>query len=630
MQQRNPVFRTLALAIALALPSVAMAEIADDATELDEIVVTGTRTDVAIEDSLVPAQVIGREEIERSQAHSLAELLKGRAGLNMTNQGGHGKLTSLFMRGAESDHVLVMVDGIRIGSATAGLASFQDLPVDQIERIEIIRGPRSSLYGSEAIGGVIQIFTRKGGIGFEPHFRIGAGSNNLREASAGFSNRGERGWISAEGAYQETDGINACRGSGTLFQGCFADEPDLDGYRNVSVSLRGGLELNDALTLEGNFLNADADNEYDGSIYGGNETETTQQVLGSKLTWRPNASVKITAQAGRSADKSDAYFRQAGIRSYVNTFDTRRDTAAVQADFALATGQLLTVGGDWQQDQVTSTTAFSIDSRDNTAAFVEYQGKFGAHQLQASVRNDDNEQFGNHSTGSIGWGMSLGNDFKLNATYGTGFKAPTFNDLYYPFGGNPDLEPEESRSLNLGIGQYADAWNWTFNVFETRIDSLTGYDSFFNLVQVDKARIRGAELTFVTSIVGWDLSTQLSYVDPRADARLTAEGLDNPNYGNLLPRRAPRTGRIDIDRSFGDFRYGTTLNGASARYDDAANNVRLGGHGTVDLRVEYVVTEDWTLQARASNVFDRDYETIAWYNQPGREYGLSLRYRPAR
>ncbi len=640
MQHRLSVFpslHALAFAIALALPSIAHAEIAADATDLDEIVVTGTRTDVAIEDSLVPAQVIDREEIERTQARSLPELLKGRAGINLTNQGGAGKLTSLFLRGAESDHVLVLIDGIRVGSATAGTTMFQDLPVDQIERIEIIRGPRSSLYGSEAIGGVIQIFTRKGGMGFEPHFRIGAGSNNLREASAGFSNRGERGWISAEGAYQETDGINACRGRGAdptipgdFGAGCFTDEPDQDGYRNVSVSLRGGVEVGEDVTLEGHFLNADADNEYDGSVFGGNETETTQRVLGSKLTWTPGERFKLTAQAGRTADKSDAYFRAAGVRSYVNTFDTQRDTASLQADFAFADGQLLTAGGDWQRDEVTSTTEFLVTERDNTGVFVEYQGRFGAHQLQASVRNDDNEQFGNHTTGSVGWGMSLNNDFRLNASYGTGFKAPTFNDLYYPFGGNPDLKPEESKSFNVGIGQYAENWNWTFNLFQTRIDALTGYDSFFNLVQIDEARIRGAELTFATTFAGWDLSTQLSYADPRARAHLTAEGTDNPNYDNLLPRRAPRTGRIDLDRNFGAFRFGTTLNGASARYDDAANTVRVAGYGTVDLRLEYAVNADWTLQARATNVFDREYETIAWYNQPGREYGLSLRYRPAR
>lgn len=623
-------FQVLALAIAMTLPAVASAEISAGATDLDKIVVTGTRTDVAIEDSLVPAQVIDREEIERTQARSLPELLKGRAGINLTNQGGAGKLTSVFLRGAESDHVLVLVDGVRIGSATAGLASFQDLPVDQIERIEIVRGPRSSLYGSEAIGGVIQIFTRKGGIGFEPHFRIGAGSNNLREASAGFSNRTERGWISAEGAYQETDGINACRGSGTLFQGCFADEPDDDGYRNVSVSLRGGVNLTEALTLEGHFLNADADNEYDGSIFGGNEAKNTQRVAGGKLTWNASDRVKLAVQAGRADDKSDAYYRDAAtpdLRTFVNTFDTQRDTAAVQADITLTEGHLLTAGGDWQQDNITSTTGFSVDSRDNTGVFVEYQGRIGAHQLQASVRNDDNEQFGNHATGSAGWGMAFGDGFRLNASYGTGFKAPTFNDLYYPGSESPDLKPEQSRSLNIGVAQYKDNWNWTFNVFETHIDDLIVFVYLPPTYQgvglnVDEARIRGAEFTFGVQLAGFDISTQLSHLDPRN----RSAGYED----NLLARRSRNTARVDVDRSFGDFRIGLTGNGASHRYDNLANTVRLAGYGTLDLRLEYAFHPDWTLQARATNVFDREYETIAWYNQPGREYGLSLRYQPAR
>ena len=614
----------------MTLPAVASAEISAGATDLDKIVVTGTRTEVAIEDSLVPAQVIDRKEIERTQARSLPELLKGRAGINLTNQGGAGKLTSVFLRGAESDHVLVLVDGVRIGSATAGLASFQDLPVDQIERIEIVRGPRSSLYGSEAIGGVIQIFTRSGSLGFSPNFRIGGGSNNLREASAGFSNRTQRGWISAEGAYQETDGINACRGSGTLFQGCFADEPDDDGYRNVSVSLRGGVNLTEALTLEGHFLNADADNEYDGSIFGGNEAENTQRVAGGKLTWNASDRVKLAVQAGRADDKSDAYYRDAAtpdLRTFVNTFDTQRDTAAVQADITLAEGHLLTAGGDWQQDNITSTTGFSVDSRDNTGVFVEYQGRIGAHQLQASVRNDDNEQFGNHVTGSAGWGMAFGDGFRLNASYGTGFKAPTFNDLYYPGSESPDLKPEQSKSLNIGVAQYKDNWNWTFNVFETHIDDLIVFVYLPPTYQgvglnVDEARIRGAEFTFGVQLAGFDISTQLSHIDPRN----RSTGYED----NLLARRSRNTARVDVDRSFGDFRIGLTGNGASHRYDNLANTVRLAGYGTLDLRLEYAFHPDWTLQARATNVFDRQYETIAWYNQPGREYGLSLRYQPAR
>ena len=609
----------LAAAVALALPFAAQAQ---DATELDEVVVTGTRTDIPLQDSLVPAQVITREDIERSQARSLVDVLKGRAGVGFSNQGGLGKLTTLNLRGTESDQVLVLVDGIRIGSATAGLASFQDLPVDQIERIEIVRGPRSSLYGSEAIGGVIQIFTRRGGQGLSRELRIGGGSHNLREASGGFAYGGERGWIGANAAYQETDGINACRGSGTLFQGCFTDEPDDDGYRNVSLNVRGGYRFTDTLTLEGHALNADAFNEFDGSSFSGNEADNVQRVLGGKLTWKPSTRATLSTQFGRASDESDNHFANAATdtRTYVSTFDTRRDNASLQGDFAIGEQHLLTAGADWLRDEITSTTPFTVDTRDNTGVFVEYQGRFGAHRLQASVRNDDNEQFGSHATGTLGWGMDLARGFKLTASAGTGFKAPTFNDLYYPGFSNPDLEPEESRSLNLGVAQYGDGWNWTFNVYDTRVDELIGYDSSFNIVNIEEARIRGAELTGAVTLAGIDISAELSHTDPR---NRTA----GVTHDNLLPRRARNTARVDLDRAFGDFRVGLTANGASHRYDNVANSVRLAGYGTLDLRLEYAITDTWSVQARASNVFDRQYETIAWYNQPGREYGLSLRYR---
>ncbi|WP_062351425.1 TonB-dependent vitamin B12 receptor [Pseudoxanthomonas mexicana] len=616
----------LAAAVALALPFTASAQ---DATELDEVVVTATRTIVPLQDSLAPTQLITRDDIERSQSRSLVDLLKGRAGIGFSNQGGLGKLSTINIRGTESDHVLVLVDGIRIGSATAGLASFQDLPVDQIERIEIVRGPRSSLYGSEAIGGVIQIFTRRGSQGLSRELRVGGGSNNLREASGGFSYGGERGWIGANAAYQETDGINACRGSGTLFQGCFTDEPDDDGYRNVSLNVRGGYQLSDTLALEGHVLNANAFNEFDGSIYGGNEADNVQQVLGSKLTWKPSAGMMLTAQVGRASDKSDNYFADAaaGTRTFVSTFDTRRDTASLQGDFAFGERHLLSAGADWQRDEVTSSIDFvndtigvPVDSRDNTGMFIEYQGRFGAQQVQASVRNDDNDQFGNHVTGNLGWGLGFGSGFKLTANAGTGFKAPTFNDLYYPFSGNALLEPERSKTLDIGLSQYGDAWNWGVNVYETRIKDLIALDSNWLPANTDEARIRGFELTGAVTLAGFDIAAQVSRTDPR---NRTA-GL---NYDNLLARRARNTARLDVDRAFGDFRIGVTGYGTSQRYDNAANSVGLAGYGTLDLRLEYAITKEWSVQARASNVFDREYETIAWYNQPGREYGLSLRYR---
>ncbi len=612
-------YHTLSLALALALPGVAAAQNAP--TELDDITVTATRTPISIENSVVPVQVIDRAQIDRSQATTLQDLLRGRAGLDFTNQGGIGKITSLFLRGTNSNQVLVLVDGVRIGSATNGMATLQDLPIDQIERVEIVRGPRSSLYGSEAIGGVIQIFTRTAGQGLQQNLAITAGSNNLRQVGAGFSNRGERGWISAQGGYQDTDGINACRGTAAGWgAGCYADEPDRDGYRNTSINVRGGYALSETLNLEGHVLNSASRNEYDGSIFGGNEADNRQQVYGAKLAWLPSDSLRLTAQVGRNVDQADAYFAANGSRTFASTFDTRRDTAAVQGDIVLAEGQQLSVGADWQNEQITSSTNFDVRERDNTGVFAEYQGQFGAHSLQASVRNDDNEQFGNHTTGSLGYGFAFGNGLRLTASAGTGFKAPTFNDLYYPGFSNPLLQPEESKSLNLGIAQYADTWNWTFNAYETRIDQLIGYDSSFALVNVAEARIRGAELTGFLSLAGFDINAQASFTDPRDHTAGAA------TYDNLLARRARTSGRLDVDKRFGPLRLGVTAAGSGHRFDNAANSVRLAGYGTVDLRVEYAINDAWSLQAKAANVFDREYETVAWYNQPGREYQLTLRY----
>ncbi|WDS37997.1 TonB-dependent vitamin B12 receptor [Pseudoxanthomonas sp.] len=616
-------YTLLSLAIALGLPAIASAQTGDDAANLDQVSVTATRTEVAVQDSLVPVQVISREEIERSQATSLPDLLAGRAGINIANQGGPGKLTSVFLRGTESDQVLVLVDGVRLGSVTSGLAAFQDLPVSQIDHIEIVRGPRSSLYGSEAIGGVIQIFTRTGGKGLNTYAQLGFGSNNLRNHSAGFSYRGDRGWLSANAAYQETDGINACNGSATLFAGCYVDEPDRDGYRNTSIGVRGGINVTDTLSLEGNFLNADSLNEYDGSSYVGNEAENLQRVAGGKLLWSPSDAFRLTVQAGRADDQADNYYADAstGTRSFVSTFDTRRDTASVQGDYTFAEGQVITLGGDWLNDQVVSTTAYDVDSRDNTGVFAEYQGTFGAQSVQASVRNDDNEQFGSHTTGSLGYGFGFGNGFKFTASAGTGFKAPTFNDLYYPGFSNPDLKPEKSKSLNLGLAQYGQGWNWTFNAYETRIDDLIGYDTAYNVVNVDKAKIRGAELTGFVSLYGVDINAQISHTDPRND------GDDSINKDNWLARRARDTARLDLDYAIGDFRIGLTGTGTGHRFDDAANTVRLAGYGTLDVRLEYALSSDWTLQAKAANVFDKQYETVQWFNQPGREYTVSIRWQ---
>lgn len=587
------------------------------ATDIDPVIVTATRTAQTADETLSSVTVITRKEIERQQAQSVQDLLRGIPGVDIANNGGPGKATSVFLRGTESDHVLVLIDGVKVGSATLGTAAFQDIPVEQIERIEIVRGPRSSLYGSEAIGGVIQIFTRKGGGALKPFFSIGGGSYQTYNTSAGLSGGGERGWFSVNASSIDTEGFNACDGKPSPGgAGCFTTEPDKDGYRNVSGSLRAGYRFDNGLEMDVHALRASGDTEFDGGFV--NESESVQQVVGGTLHFSPLDIWQITLAAGQSRDESDNF--KDGV--FQSRFDTERDTITFQNDFAIALDHLLTVGADYQDDRVDGTTAYAVSSRDNTGLFTQYQGMFGDHDLQLSLRRDDNEQFGNRNTGGAAWGYALSEGLRLAASYGTAFKAPTFNELYFPGFGNPNLRPEESDSIELGLSGKATWGHWSLNAYETRIDDLIAFDaSTFAPANIDQARIRGLEAVLGTRLGNWDLNTNLTLLDPENRAK-------GANDGNVLPRRARQSLRLDADRDFGRYRLGATLLAAGKRYDDLANTRELGGYTTIDLRAEYALAKDWRVQARVENLPDKDYETAAFFNQPGRSLYLTLRYQP--
>jgi vitamin B12 transporter len=610
----------LSAALALSLPASALAQ--TDATDLDQITVTGTRTAVTVDQSLAAVEVIDRAQIERSQAHSLPQLLRGRAGITLVNQGGLGKLTTLFLRGTESDHTLFLVDGVRMGSATSGLAALQDIPLASIERIEIVRGPRSSLYGSEAIGGVIQIFTRRRTTGAAPRARVGMGSHGLREASAGVDAGSARAWFGIDGSWQRSDGINACRGIGApVFAGCGMDhpDPDRDGYRNRSLSLHGGVQPSDALTLEANGLRSEGHNAYDGDPAWGlpDNSDTVQQIIGGKLRYAPGTRLALQVVAGRDLDASRDFEGDV----FTDRFASTRDSASAQADIDVRAGDLLTLGLDWLRDRGEVSGAYPAHVRGNRAGFMQYQAHLGRHDLQASLRHDDNDQFGGHDTGGLAWGMDATHGLRFTASAGTAFKAPTFNELYYPFFGNPALRPETSRSVEVGVQQRLGHGHWQLNAYETTIHDLITYDTaIFEANNLDSARIRGVELTADTTLAGWDLSGQATLTDPRN------RSASNPD--NLLPRRARRSARIDADRAFGRWRVGGSWIAEGARFDDVANTLRVGGYATVDLRTEFAWRPDWTVQAEIRNAFDRRYETAAYFNQPGREFALALRWNP--
>jgi vitamin B12 transporter len=283
----------------------------------------------------------------------------------------------------------------------------------------------------------------------------------------------------------------------------------------------------------------------------------------------------------------------------------------------------VSLGVDHGRDEVTGSEDFDVDSRDNTGVFAQYTGHAGKLRVEASLRSDDNEQFGTHTTGGVGLAWPLGAGIEVIAQYGTGFKAPTFNELYYPFFGNPLLEPEQSRSTELALQRRVGVLEWRVSAFETRVKDLVGFDSNFMPANIDRARIRGVESRADLRLGGWRSSAALTLLDPVNESA-------GSSAGNVLPRRVRAGGHVDIERAFTDSTFGARLLAEGARFDNAANTRRVGGHTTVDLRGEYRLNADWRVQARISNLFDRDYETVAFYPQPGRAAYMTLRFSPAR
>lgn len=606
-------------------------------TDLDDVVVTATRTPRAKGDSLAATTVITRHDIERRQAHSVGELLADTPSVTTANQGGAGKLSSIFMRGTNSDQVLVMVDGQRFGSATSGLPAIQDLPVSQIQRIEIVRGPRSSLYGSDAVGGVIQIFTRNGqgldnGNAVTPYFSVGGGRYDSYQAEAGVSGHTQRAHYNLSFSGKQSHGFDGC--SGRPFTapgggaGCFADQPDDDGYSRVDGSLNAGYTFDNDWTVNGHYLRAEGDNEYDGTS--ANQSDTTQETYGVSVAAPLTDRWQSTLSLGRSRDISDDHLISDGgdVVTDVSRFETRTDTLTWQNDVAINANNLVTLGVDYRQEEVTSTVDFNRRKRDNKAVFAEYQGHFGAHEIDLAGRGDDNQQFGEHATGSVTYGYHISDVYTATLSYGNAFHAPTFNDLYYPTSpglapaSNPDLDPEKSRTAELGFKATPGWGSWSMHAYQTKISDLITLDKNFTPQNQDQARIRGIEGEITAYLGKWRLGGNANWLAARNQTQ-------GPNYDSHLPRRPDYSLQFEVDRDlFTRFSLGATARYNGSRYDDLANERELGGYALFDLRGEMRLDDAWKLQAKLSNVFDRDYQTVAFYNQPGRAVFFTLSYAP--
>lgn len=596
--------------------------------ELPEMVVTATRTEVAQNRLSSAATVYTRQDIERLQVKTVPELLRGTTGLDITQTGGIGKNTSVFMRGTNSDHVLVLIDGIKVGSATSGTSPFEYMPIDQIERVEIIRGPQSSLYGSEAIGGVIQIFTRKGGDSETPRVTLnaGGGSYDTYRAAGSASGKWQNSWYSLGASSIGTEGINARTPKPYSFG---ALQPDRDGYQNAAMNARAGHRFDNNAEVEVSFIRAEGENEYDGSP-GNHNTFITQTVgVSGKMNVMDNW--QSTLRLGQSRDESDAF---TNIDAFYSRFNTTRWNASWLNDIALSDDHKVIVGADYRLDEVDSSTNYLIDpfqknsasitSRYDTGVFAEYNGQiWDNHFVTASVRYDHNEQFGDYITGNAGWRYHWAHGISLLANFGNAFKAPTFNQLYFPDFGNPALKPEESTSFEAGVTGDHDWINWQLRAYHTDLDHLiitrsrpsaTGFTDFY-AENVNKAQIDGIEAEIGAQLWGWNSKLSMNLMSP----------VDRET-NKRLPRRSDKTLSFDLSRSFSDFDVGANVLAQNYRFDDPKNTIKVAGFVTVDLRTAYHINKNWMLSAKLSNLLDKNYQTVDTYNSPGRNFFFSIHY----
>ena len=612
-----PVTRQAA-AVSLALAVISSAAVADapapDAIpNADIVVVTATRTLQRAADVIADITVIGAEEIARSGAGSVADILQRQRGIEISRNGPAGTATNVFIRGANANQSVVLVDGVRFGSATTGSASWNALPLGTIDRIEIVYGPLSTLYGADAIGGVIQIFTRKGEGAPVVTGSVGVGSNATRQTDAGIygSSGGTNAISYAFGAgYEDSDGFSSTRPGASGYN---ADE---DGYRRrnangrVSMVLAPGHEIGAQFLVSRLYSQYDASNSGTFDVHSDNDLNTAALFMRNQIL--PNW--HSTVQYARSEDKSGNFSN--ATASGASQIDTEQDEFSWQNDIAIGrdTLQLLYTH---RKEEVSSMRR----SRITNSYAAAYSAKRGQHLLDFSARHD-RSVYGSKNTGAAGYGYDFGNGLRATASVGTSFRAPTFNELYFPGYGLETNKPEKGRNREVGLRYDGNGYQLDATYFHNRLTDMivssTPCPDGVNrscAYNVNKGQLEGFSAAGSTSLMGVDLRASLDWQDPRDETT-----------GKQLARRTKKHASFGADYTMGTLKTGLELTVSGERFDDAANNRRLGGYGLLNLHTTWQFTPDWSLLLRLDNVADKQYEIARNYGTSGRTWFAALRY----
>jgi vitamin B12 transporter len=611
----------VAAALAIAFQPAFAAPVEDEAA----IVITATRQPTRIDSLISDVTLLERDDIERAGASTLSELLARQPGIQISTKGGGAG--SIYIRGNSAKHTLLLIDGMRIGSATLGAPDPDFLSLADIERIEILRGPASSLYGSDAIGGVIQIFTRKGKGATRVSGEVGVGSNRTARVSGTVSGSDERWAYALSAGHDRSKGYNAV--TNPLADAYNRDD---DGYRTDRMSGRLEFKLAPGHVLGASTLrtmtNADIDYADLWSIppipanYD-HQTRTENQVDSLYLHNRLSDAWTSTLRVGNGRND----YRHRKSASATDRFATEQLQASWQNDIALPLGKLL-LAIEHNKEEVASTTAFADTDRRVTSYLAGWNAATGIHRWQANFRRDVNSQFGGKTTGGLGYGIQFATRWRLSGSIATAFKAPTFNDLYWPGAGNPNLTPEKSRNREIALIFEEGSSKASATLFRNDLEDLIEWapagGGLWLPSNVAKARIHGLTLAAESAWGNWQNKVSFDWLDAKD------KGTDL-----FLRYRSEYSARANLLYSGAGWRAGTELSLHSHRYDDTANAVRLPGYGLLNIVAERNIDKQVTLFARIDNVFDKKYLLIKdaspWaapsdFGVPGRTVFVGARF----
>ena len=601
----------------------------DQALKLPDVLISANRQVEARNDSSAANTVFTREDIDRLQPAGVTDLLRRVPGVQVGQTGGRGSLPGIYIRGTRSAQSLVLVDGQRIGNSTSGDSNLQHINIEQVERVEVLRGSRSVIYGSDAIGGVIQVFTRRNAEqGLQPRLRLGFGSNQTWERSLGLSGGDEHTRFNLGASLDETAGINSSHAS-------FPSDGDHDAYRNQSISLNLSHSFSDELEVGFNLLDNRGKSEYDNSF--GRYDDATGKSVGQK----PYTDYTVSSASGYVDAKFNEVWQSRLELGHSENRDTKRDTLSDdfsafntyrdsvnwQNDLTLNEQNSLIVGGDWYEDRFHGSTTFTENSRWNRAAFVQHRFHSEWFSTELGLRRDQNQQFGGQNSWSGTLTLPVNPDNDLLLSYSEGFRAPTFNDLYYPLTqySNPNLQPETSKSYELQWrSQLTDSTRLEASLYRTDLSDAIILDAG-KPQNVASARINGFEAALKQELFGWQGNLGLSIIDPR-----------DRDSGHTLARRARRTLNLDLDRQFDQLGVGASWQAISSSYDDEANRNALGGYALLGLRSSWALNREISLSLKVDNVLDKSYARAKYsylqdyqnYREEGRMWMFGVTWTP--